>query len=78
MQQQMTSEITNAIMEPAATTLWARTGYAALLCNSPQTTPENITNAYVARTLQKCQGVRVGFAKSSVFLENPTRVRHRK
>ena len=34
--------------------------------------------AYVARTLQKCQRVRVGFAKSSVFLKNPRRVRHQK
>ncbi|KAL3352567.1 hypothetical protein AABB24_020520 [Solanum stoloniferum] len=33
---------------------------------------------YVARTLQKCQRVRVRFAKSSVFLENPRRVRHQK
>uniref|UniRef100_M1A6L3 Uncharacterized protein n=1 Tax=Solanum tuberosum TaxID=4113 RepID=M1A6L3_SOLTU len=32
----------------------------------------------VARTLQKCQRVRVGFAKSSVVLENPRRVRHQK
>ncbi|KAG5594598.1 hypothetical protein H5410_035830 [Solanum commersonii] len=34
------------------------------------------TFIYVARTLQKCQRVRVKFAKSSVFLEDPTAVRH--
>ncbi|KAM3304286.1 hypothetical protein P3S67_015318 [Capsicum chacoense] len=31
---------------------------------------------FVARTIEKCQGVLVGFFKNSVFLENPTRVRH--
>lgn len=35
-----------------------------------------VHTSYVARTLQKCQRVRVGFSKSSVFLENPTRVQH--
>ncbi|KAG5595942.1 hypothetical protein H5410_037174 [Solanum commersonii] len=33
---------------------------------------------YAVRTLQKCQRVHVRFDKSSVFLENPTRVRHQK
>uniref|UniRef100_M1BMB0 Uncharacterized protein n=1 Tax=Solanum tuberosum TaxID=4113 RepID=M1BMB0_SOLTU len=43
-------------------------------------TPEvqYLPGTYVARTLQKCQRMRVGFAKSSVFLENPRRVRHQK
>lgn len=30
-----------------------------------------IITSYVAYTLQKCQWVRVGFDKSSIFLENP-------
>lgn len=33
---------------------------------------------YVARTLKKFRQVRIGFVKSSVFLENPTQVRFQK
>ncbi|KAF3613513.1 Peptidyl-prolyl cis-trans isomerase PASTICCINO1 [Capsicum annuum] len=40
--------------------------------------PPRPVASYVAQTLQKCQWVRVGFAKTSVLLENPTRVRHPK
>ncbi|KAG5618868.1 hypothetical protein H5410_018692 [Solanum commersonii] len=55
------------------------------LANHPAVGPNSLKakhrtpdKTYVARTLQKCQRVRVGFSKSSVFLEKLARVRHRK